>query len=194
MITKTTTGTIIDIMDKANDEKFWQPEGSKSYYSQHLYRNSPFESSDSCGNCNGANCDSCVLIAIPAQLEFSIYSDILYDWMIQDGVPEEVASELAYSDSCRRNYKGYTLVWPTENMLKEQYPELYHIIVSPNDQVLQVIKSFHGKFEVFAYLEDAVIKHYGLENGERFSGHVPNQLKLYWMGCNYDHKIACGIK
>jgi len=194
MITKTSTSIIIDIMDKAGDEKFWRPESSRGYYSQHLHRNSPYESSDSCGNCNGANCDSCVLVVVPAQLEFSTYSDTLYDWLIEDGVPEDIAEELAYSDSCRRSYKGYRLVWPTETMLKEQYPQLYYIITNLDEQVLDVIKSFHGKFEVFAYLEDAVIKHYGLENEERFCGHVPNQLKLYWMRCNYDHKVACGTK
>ena len=31
----------------------------ESSLSGHVYRNSPFETDDSCGNCDGARCDSC---------------------------------------------------------------------------------------------------------------------------------------
>ena len=29
------------------------------YYSAHIYRNSPYESDDNCGTCDGASCDVC---------------------------------------------------------------------------------------------------------------------------------------
>lgn len=29
------------------------------YYSGHIYRNSPYESDDNCGTCDGARCDTC---------------------------------------------------------------------------------------------------------------------------------------
>ena len=35
------------------------PIHKTSFLSGHMYRNSPNESSDSCGNCDGANCDTC---------------------------------------------------------------------------------------------------------------------------------------
>lgn len=31
-------------------------------YSGHMYRNSPYETSSSCGNCDGARCDTCKTI------------------------------------------------------------------------------------------------------------------------------------
>lgn len=54
---------------------------SDKYYSRHLYRGSAFETSDSCGNCDGANCDDCVLlyrVELVAELEPDEYTSI--DW------------------------------------------------------------------------------------------------------------------
>jgi hypothetical protein len=103
----------INIMDKVGNEEFWHPEGTKKEYSHHMYRNSPFESCDSCGNCNGANCEICHVITIPACLSFSVYSDTLYKWVVESGVPDDIAATLVYSDSSRWSDKGYHLIWPT---------------------------------------------------------------------------------
>ncbi len=36
----------------------------EQYLSGHLYRRSEYESDNSCGNCDGARCDSCELITV----------------------------------------------------------------------------------------------------------------------------------
>jgi hypothetical protein len=74
-------------------------------------------------------------------------------------------------------------------MLKEKYPELYIAITTHDKEVLEVINSYKGKFSVYADLRDAVLEHYNLK--DKYDGHVPNQLELYWMSSNYGHKIAC---
>jgi hypothetical protein len=76
-------------------------------------------------------------------------------------------------------------------MLKEQYPELYTTITTPDTEVLEVIRSYMGKFDCYADLRDAVREHYYVsEYSSR--GHISNQLEMYWHSCNHDHKIACG--
>lgn len=180
----------INIMDKVGNEDFWAPEGTRQEYSHHMYRNSPYESCDSCGNCNGANCDRCELLTIPGHLEFSVHTDSLYAWLLEKDVPEDVAGFLAYNDSCRKSYKDYYLAWPTEDMLKEQYPELYATITTPDKEILAVINSYKGQFKVYGDLRDAVQKHLNLPK-YTYHGHIVNQLEMYWMSCSYDHKVAC---
>lgn len=179
----------INIMDKVGDEKFWSPSGAKKGYSHHMYRNSPFETCNTCGNCNGANCEVCHLVTTPACLEFSIGSDTLYQWLLEKNVPEDIASEIVYSDYCGHTYKGYRLIWPTEDMLQEQYPDLYTHIYTTDKEVLEVINSYRGQFSVFAELRDTILKHYNVK--DRYHGHIPNQLELYWASCNCNHKLAC---
>jgi hypothetical protein len=96
----------IDIMDKVGNEDFWNPENPRKEYSHHMYRNSPYETCDSCGNCNGAYCDICSEVTIPGHLSFSIYTDTIYQWLVEKDIPEDVASVVAYSDSCPYRYKG----------------------------------------------------------------------------------------
>lgn len=180
----------INIMKKAADEQWWDINGASSYLSQHMYRNSPFESSDSCGNCDGAACDDCHRVTVPGHMEFSVYSDTLHDWLKEAGVPKDVASELAYSDTCGYTCKEYHLVWPNERMLKEQYPELYKQITTPDEEVVKVITSYKGRFKCFGDLKDAVLEHYGVSGD--YHNHIYKQLDLYWIvTCNRDHKVAC---
>lgn len=192
----------IDIMQKAADEKWWDIKGVSSYMSRHMHRNSPFETSSSCGNCDGACCEDedgkplCRRVQVPGHLEFSVYTDTLYTWLKEAGVPEDAASEIAYSDYCRNHtHDGYRLIWPSESMLKEQYPDLYKRITTPDEEVVKVITSYKGKFRCFGDLQDAVLKHYGLAriHGDTYHSHVYKQLELYWIvTCDRDHSVACG--
>ena len=182
----------INIIARVASEDFWTPEQPTVEYSGHMYFGSPFESADSCGTCNGAKCDYCHKIVTPSCWSFSTYSDTLYKWVLEEGVPEDIAKELVYSDYCRHSYKGYNLVWPTEEMLEESHPEFYRAITTPDKEVLSVIESYKGKFEWYGDLQCAVKEHYGLWK-YCSNGHVCNQLELYWIGCDFDHKKACGI-
>lgn len=179
----------ISIIKRTTNEDNWSPMLPTMYRSGHMYLNSPFETSDSCGNCDGARCDSCEKVTVPSEWGFSVNSDTLRDWLVAEGVPADVASELAYSDSNRRVYKGYRLVWPTEDELEEECPDFHAAMTAIDTEVLSVIESYKGKFKVFAYLKDAVLEHYGLKGAHK--GHVVNQLQMYWVACECDHRKAC---
>lgn len=180
----------INIMNKVASEDFWSIEGSRTEYSHHIYRNSPFESCDSCGTCDGARCEDCRKIITPAYINFSASSDVLYGWLIEMNIPKDVAEELVFSDTCGSTYKGYYLAWPSETMLEVQYPELYKTITKLDEDILAVIKSYKGKFTCYGDLRDEVLKHYGLDE-YTCHGHVYNQLQMYWLSCDCNHKVAC---
>lgn len=119
---------IIDILDKVLEPEFWTMMMERKRYSGHLYRNSPYESDDSCDNCDGARCDICKEIIIPADIECSIQSDKMEQMLLEKDVPKEIAQFLTYDDSCKTIYRGYKLVFPDANKLKEKYPEKYEEI------------------------------------------------------------------
>lgn len=178
----------IDIMDKVINEDYWTLKDSSFHYSGHMYRGSPYETSNSCGNCDGARCEVCRKIVTPAHLGFSVSTDILHQWLLEKNIPEDIASGLAYGDSY--SYKGYYLVWPTEDRLKQKNNDFYNYVTTKDEEVMKVIASFKGKFKVYADLRDAVLVHYGFTK-YTYKGHVYNQLERYWLDCNHDHNTAC---
>lgn len=96
---------------------FWRREGESFYYSGHCHRGSAIETDDSCGNCDGANCDFCKKIVVDAHYEFSVYTDVIYADLLQQGVNEDIASDLAYNDfGC----KTHSLHMPTEDEMPEE--------------------------------------------------------------------------
>lgn len=115
----------IDILDKVLEPEFWYYMMERKHYSGHLYRNSPYESDDSCGNCDGARCDYCKEIIEPADIECSIQCDKLEKILLDSGVPKDVAEFFTYDDSCKTRYNGYRFVFPTAKMVKEKYPDKY---------------------------------------------------------------------
>ena len=119
---------IIDILDKVLEPEFWTMMMERKRYTGHLYRNSPYESDDSCGNCDGARCDICKEIIIPADIECSIQCDKLEQMLLDKNVPKDVAEFLTYDDSGKTKYKGYRLIFPDASRLKEKYPEKYEEI------------------------------------------------------------------
>ena len=180
----------INIMDKVNTEANWRLEGVSYEYSHHMYRNSAFEPADSCGNCNGANCELCKKIRTDAYIECTMGSDELYKWLLEKDVPEDIAADLAYSDYCGNTCRGYHLIWPTQDMLQEQYPDLYATITTTDEEVLKVINSYRGQFDYFGALRDAVKEHYkDTEDYDYY--HIRNQMDLYWESCNGNHELAC---
>lgn len=117
--------TTIDIMEKVLDPKYWMYFSESKEHSKHCHRNSPYETSNSCANCDGARCYDCELITIPEHLELCMTSDKLCDIIINEGVPKDIARFFAYDDSCELHYKGYKLIWPSANMFKSKYPLVY---------------------------------------------------------------------
>lgn len=45
----------MNIIESANEKGY----RVSKVYSGHMYRNSPYETSSDCGNCDGARCDDC---------------------------------------------------------------------------------------------------------------------------------------
>lgn len=170
-------------------ERYWSFHRPVIELSGHMNFTSPFESSDSCNTCNGACCDYCEKVITAGHFEFSVNSDELFQWMLEANVPENVAIEIAFGGR-GHSYDGYYLEWPTEETLSEEFPEFYNTLTSPDGEVMDVIESFRGQFDTFHALREAVFAHFGLGK-YCLSGHVYNQMEMYWYSCDYDHKKAC---
>lgn len=91
--------------------------------SGHIYKNSPFETSNSCSNCDGANCHICKKIPNDS-IEVSIPSDELVQMLMKKGAPEDVAKDFAYDDTVNRFRKGYYFCFPTQSGLERERPDL----------------------------------------------------------------------
>lgn len=115
----------VSIIDHVLDPKYWHHSFEQIHYTGHMYYNSPFESDDNCGTCDGARCDTCKKITIPAGIECGIPTDELKELLIKVGVPENVAADMAYDDFYSPIKSGWKLIWPDENELKSKYPEKY---------------------------------------------------------------------
>ena len=105
-----------------NDKSNWRYKDASYYMSGHMYRGTSmeaFETIDSCGNCDGARCDTCERREIPAGWELSVETDKLCKALIDDGVPTDVAEDLAYNDfGCKTHWLKWDYDIP-ENVLKE---------------------------------------------------------------------------
>lgn len=112
------------ILPKMLDSKYWYYD-KQIHYTKHMYRNSPYETDSDCGNCDGAACDYCNKIVDEGIFNHGVECNILESWLIEAGVPEDIASDAVYNDFYKPNVKKYCIVWPNEHMLKEQYPEDY---------------------------------------------------------------------
>lgn len=172
----------IDIIAKTSEEdwRFW---GSKKEYTHHVHRNSPFDSCDSCATCDGARCDACKLITVPAHLECCITSDKLYSWLLEEGAPKDVAAEFAYSDTVGNFYRGYKLIWPNEKMLREKKSELFSLLTTPDEAIYAVINEFAHSASNFGDVERNVKEKLGTEP------HVERQLEFWWTSHGESNEI-----
>lgn len=114
----------VKIIDKVLDKKYWEKVPERYYLSGHMHRHSPIETDDSCGNCDGANCDDCHKVVVPEHFELCIDPDDLYG-ILKEKIPnnDEACKELAYGDKWFA--EGYRCIYPIEAELKEYYPEFY---------------------------------------------------------------------
>lgn len=112
------------ILPKMLDSKYWYYD-KQIHYTKHMYRNSPYETDSDCGNCDGAACDYCNKIVDEGIFNHGVECNILESWLIEAGVPEDIAIDAVYNDFYKPNVKKYRIIWPNERMLKEQYPEDY---------------------------------------------------------------------
>lgn len=120
----------VDILEDVLDEKYWSFYNlERVEYTGHCYYKSPYESCDSCGNCDGARCDVCKEIKIPPKLECAIVCTDLEEILTKKGLPEDVVGFFTYDDSCRTVYQGYHFTFPTDELLKKRYPEKYNEIL-----------------------------------------------------------------
>ena len=118
---------VVDIIDLVSEEKYWELD-TDVYYTHHMYRNSPYETCDNCGNCDGARCEGCKKVT-EIKLQCSIPTDELYEMLKSKGVDEATASDFAYLDSCKSLRNGFRFYWPSGSALKKHNPELYNKLV-----------------------------------------------------------------
>ena len=112
---------IIDLVKKEH----WEMTDEWHYMSHHCHRGSPIETDWDCGNCDGARCDGCQKVIVPSHLEFSCVCTELEEMLLKKGVPKDVAKGITYDDFYKPSKTGYSLLWPTETMLRELRPDLY---------------------------------------------------------------------
>lgn len=106
----------IKIPDSFLKEEWWDLRPEEIKLTGHMYFNSPFETCDSCGNCDGARCDYCRELKIPAHYEVAIPSDQLVDILKEiTDLPEALIHDLVYDDYSPQvihNDTIYRIEWP----------------------------------------------------------------------------------
>ena len=97
---------------------------ARPHMSHHMYRNSPFETDDKCGNCDGARCEGCECIVEEAHYEAAIPCDKLEEILakVAPELPEELRKDLIYDDY--KSYvvfedKQYRISWPRKTVYTE---------------------------------------------------------------------------
>ena len=73
-------------LPKARTGEMWHYV-SETYYTGHMYRNSPYETDDSCGNCDGARCDTC-RDAVREELHFRYSEDDVTELLNNYGIDD----------------------------------------------------------------------------------------------------------
>lgn len=124
-----TTVKQINILDKVLDKEYWSYMSERFYYTGHMYHGSPFESDDNCGTCDGARCETCKKVIIPAGIECSVESDELLQIVIDLGMPEDIAQSAVFDDFYNSRKTGLDIHFPTWQEFKEKYPEKYEEVV-----------------------------------------------------------------
>ena len=66
----------IEIPDNMIKDEWWDEIKGRFHYTGHSHFNSPFETDDSCGNCDGAKCHICKKITEDENEQISIEDDI----------------------------------------------------------------------------------------------------------------------
>lgn len=105
-----------------SDPENWRWEEDSHYMSGHMYRGTAmeaFETIDSCGNCDGARCETCEEKTISAHWEVSVNTDELYEALVATGLEDGVAADLAYNDfGCKTHWLDWDCK-PSKEMLKQ---------------------------------------------------------------------------
>lgn len=115
----------VNIIDYVLDSKYWHHSSEQIHYTGHIYYNSAIECDDNCGTCDGARCDTCKKITVPAGIECCIPCNELEEILVKVGVPENIIKDMVYDDFYSPVKSGWELSWPDENELKSKHPEKY---------------------------------------------------------------------
>ena len=139
----------IDILEYVLNEDFWDYYVMpRKIYTEHQYKNSPYDCCDSCATCNGALCHICKEKYIEPEFDFCLRSDILNDLLTIkfDNLPKHVIDKISYGkgDTSRIKYKGkiYKFIWPTEKALKERYPDFYNSLYNHDEKIFSLFDKY----------------------------------------------------
>lgn len=149
----------------------WYRTMQDKHMSGHLYRNSPFETDNSCGNCNGARCETCIAIPDPPHWEASLYSNIYYNALLKAGLPEDEASGIVYDDFYRS--KVYRIIFPQIDDLKTVNLERYFRMTVLDYYLVQEWEAEKHEYECFHDLEQAA------KEKHKDVPYIEHQLDLY---------------
>lgn len=132
----------IDVLDDVLDEKYWSICPPQKHMSRHSYRNSPYESDESCANCDGVNCEICKEIITPTHLECAIPVNILEDLFISRGVPKKDISNIIYNENCNNISGKYIFNYPDEYMLEARYKDFYEKILARDNDIWNELDNY----------------------------------------------------
>ena len=109
---------IVNLSDElVRNPAFWRKTPRSFYYSGHCHRGSAIETDDSCGNCDGARCESCKKVIIEPHYSFSCYSEVIHTDLLSQSYDADIASDLAYNDfGC----KTHSLHMPTADEMSDE--------------------------------------------------------------------------
>lgn len=191
------------IVKHTQSEKYWNPTTPATHKTGHMYYRSPIESDDRCGNCDGAKCEFCTDIIEDCKFEASIPYDEYAEMAIKEGVPKDIAYDIATSDSYN-HAEGYRIIYPTFAQLKDHCPEFAAKLETVDAEVFEYIKASNQvHFAHFKHGNPAFIKiaicdlrdfvinnlikaEYGDKSEEFY--HYKNQLNMFlYKSSNYIH-------
>ena len=115
---------IVDLTKYALDASRWYVSQIKiSHLTGHTHYNSPIESDDDCGTCDGANCDRCHR-EYENTIQMHGFDCIeLEEICKKEGVPDDVASDMIYNDYYNPYSGGWQIHWPTWEEIEYTYPD-----------------------------------------------------------------------
>lgn len=160
-----------------SEEKYWMCFSPEKAKTGHSHYGSPYETYNSCDNCDGAKCECCEDIIKPVYLEFSCPADLFAEGLSKIyGIDYDKSYHYAISDNkFELNRDGIFI--PSSAMLKEYNPEfLYEISTSDKELFTKFDKIFESGENPYTFLQEAREKYEYMSNKYK---HIYNQYVLW---------------
>lgn len=147
----------IDVTDLLEEQDV-ELVGKSHYMSRHMYRNSPIETDSDCGNCDGAHCDDCRRVIVPAHFVMRVESDRLVNFLEKKGVPHDIADDMVYNDFYKPYKSGYDLIWSEDEDIKSKNPALWEKLNHRTDKITAFLNKWYSEYSCYTDLYNFLVK------------------------------------